>query len=96
MNDAIQSAIDTLKAHVLEQIYHGAEEYGFGLTSTSFGLRYFRPIPKEVVRGILRTLREEGKVDFTRGLWTEDGEPAGSGYCLTVAGLKDFEGSKDG
>ncbi len=37
------------------------------------------------VRRACRSLARKGLTQFERGLWTEDGEPAGSGYCLSEA-----------
>jgi hypothetical protein len=44
-------------------------------------------IPREMVRAICRDLTDRGMVRFRRGLFTEDGEVAGSGYGLTRKGL---------
>ena len=44
-------------------------------------------IQRETLRGIVADLREDGLVEYQRGLMTEDGELAGSGYRLTAAGL---------
>lgn len=38
------------------------------------------------VRRSVRALARKGLAEYGRGLWTEDGEPAGSGYCCTRAG----------
>ena len=43
-------------------------------------------VPREIARGFLAGLREDGSVEYHRGLMTEDGEVAGSGYCLSSAG----------
>ena len=43
-------------------------------------------LPVEVVRGLVRGLKERGLTSYRRGLWTDDGEPAGSGYAVTRAG----------
>lgn len=57
------------------------------------GLKYLTAddIGTEWIRAALRSLRERGLVKFCRGLWTEDGEPAGSGYALTDAGRAAYE-----
>jgi len=53
----------------------------------------------EYVRAALRQLRNKGYATYERGLFTEDGEVAGSGYTCTDAGLRhyrehiDLEGS---
>ena len=40
---------------------------------------------KEVRRGC-RSLRRKGLAEFYRGLMTEDGQVAGSGYCISSKG----------
>ena len=52
----------------------------------------FRPImditlyERRVVRVAIRALARKGFAKYWRGLLTEDGEAAGSGYCITKAG----------
>lgn len=43
-------------------------------------------LERAVVRRACRSLTRKGLAQFGRGLWTEDGEPAGSGYAATSAG----------
>ena len=38
------------------------------------------------VRRACRSLARKGLAEYKRGLWTEEGEPAGSGYGATKAG----------
>jgi hypothetical protein len=38
------------------------------------------------VRRAARSLRRKGLAEFHRGLMTEDGQVAGSGYCISKAG----------
>lgn len=61
----------------------------------TFGLEYFSSlaqiaqdaaVDKEAARFACRRLRDKGLAIFKRGLFTEDGEVAGSGYALTDAG----------
>jgi len=42
------------------------------------------------VRRSVRVLARKGLAEYYRGLWTEDGEPAGAGYCITPAGIKEL------
>lgn len=52
----------------------------------------FRPIAAETgldrqrVRRACRSLARKGLTEYVRGLWSDSGEPAGSGYCCTKAG----------
>ncbi len=41
--------------------------------------------PKHVRRSV-RALARKGLAEYAKGLWTEDGDPAGSGYRCTPAG----------
>ena len=43
-------------------------------------------IPREVCRGVIRGLIDKGLAEYHRGLFTEDHETAGSGYCITDKG----------
>lgn len=43
-------------------------------------------IPRELCRALIRGLIDKGLATYHRGLWTEDGEPAGSGYAITDKG----------
>lgn len=40
-------------------------------------------LPRERVRRACRSLTRKGLAKYQRGLWTEDGTPAGSGYAAT-------------
>jgi hypothetical protein len=78
-----QEAVDALKADVLE--------YMNDVLSPDFcsGIRpiaKFLGISREMTRATLLELRDEGLVTYERGLFTEDGEVAGSGYGITMAG----------
>lgn len=49
---------------------------------------------RKTVRRCCRYLAKRGLAEYHRALWTEDGEPAGAGYCITKDGLdklEDFE-----
>ncbi len=43
-------------------------------------------LDRKVVRRAARSLTRKGLAEYGRGLWTDDGELAGSGYCCTKAG----------
>lgn len=61
----------------------------FGCTETFFPLRTFANdwLPKEMARGLLRDLAARGYCRFQCGLFSEDGQVAGSGYGITDDGL---------
>ncbi|WP_319413918.1 hypothetical protein [uncultured Cohaesibacter sp.] len=43
-------------------------------------------INREIVRAILIDLRKDGLATYAKGLWSDDGELAGSGYAVTPEG----------
>lgn len=43
-------------------------------------------LPQHLIRRTVRALARKGLAIYRRGLWTDCGEPAGSGYALTKAG----------
>lgn len=55
----------------------------------------FKPLSEQceltidVVADAVRSLTRRGYAQFVRGLWDDEGKPAGSGYCCTRAG-RDF------
>jgi len=60
--------------------------------SEDFGVYSFDPIARhtkldrKAVRRACRSLKRKGLTEFHFGCWTEDGEPAGSGYGATKDG----------
>lgn len=48
-------------------------------------------LDRQEVRRIARHLARKGLTEYGRGLWTEDGEPFGSGYRITEAGAAALE-----
>ena len=53
---------------------------------------YFRTIEEatgfdtKTVRAHIRSLAAEGLAEYYNALWSEDGHPAGAGYCITDKG----------
>lgn len=91
MTHQAADALAQLEDVVLTYIWERARGSEFGPDGVAFGLRFFEPIlPREVARGVLRHLRNKGALVFMRGLWTEDGEPAGAGYALTDKTVREF------
>lgn len=43
-------------------------------------------LDRKAVRRACRSLKRKGLAQFATGLWTEDGEPRGSGYAATKEG----------
>jgi len=46
------------------------------------------------VRRIVRHLARKGLAKYAKGLWTDEGTPAGSGYAITDEGKKLLERSE--
>jgi hypothetical protein len=65
------------------------EEAGdFGFCSFKL-LQIHTGLDRKIVRRACRSLARKGFAEFQRGLWTEDGEPAGSGYQATTKGMQE-------
>jgi hypothetical protein len=51
------------------------------------GIAQYTPaVSIAVIRRSCRRLARLGLAEYHKGLWTEDGEPAGAGYCITAKG----------
>jgi len=55
-----------------------------GFDWLAFNLRPFTNdwITRDMASAICKSLRDRGYLTYERGLWTEGGEPAGSGYAI--------------
>lgn len=80
MNDAEKKVLAILAAN-----HRGGNEFLF-CSFSSLGSE--TNLERKVVRRACRSLARKGYARFASGLWTEDGEPAGSGYGATHDGLK--------
>lgn len=67
---------------VLETLGGVGEDYCFAFAYISAGTG----LERKDVRAACRSLAAKGLARYERGLWTEDGDMAGSGYGLTIAG----------
>lgn len=72
---------------VLKALAASYEYEGFGFLSFAM-IRMRTRQPRPLIRRCARSLARKGLAEYGRGLWTEDGEVAGSGYCCTPAGAK--------
>lgn len=73
---------------ILAGNYRGGDEFLF-FDFSSLGSE--TNLDRKLVRRACRSLTRRGYARFASGLWTEDGEPAGSGYGATRDGLKAAE-----
>jgi hypothetical protein len=60
-------------------------DFGF-LSFAAIGRRV--SLDRPVIRRACRSLTRKGLAKFSRGLWTDDGDMAGSGYAATAAGCE--------
>lgn len=69
---------------VLAEVY---DSYGDGFGYLGFkGIAARSGLDPKLVRRTVRSLARKGFAEYGRGLWNDDGEMAGSGYCCTKAG----------
>jgi hypothetical protein len=45
-------------------------------------------LDRKQIRRACRSLARKGLAEYGRGLWNDDGEVGGSGYCATKAGVE--------
>lgn len=83
----ISAALAAFDLHILETL---ASAWNDGGDWVALPLKCLvtHEISRDMARAICRSLRTRGYAEFKRGLWTEDGEPAGAGYTITKAGRK--------
>ena len=63
----------------------GCDSEDFGYMSFD-GIAQISKLARRHVRRTVRALARKGLTEYCRGLWTEDGTPAGSGYRCTQFG----------
>ncbi|MDE2020539.1 MAG: hypothetical protein KGJ13_09410 [Patescibacteria group bacterium] len=68
---------------VLALLASGSEDFG---VMSFASIAYFIKLNRKKIRRACRSLKRKGLAEFYRGLWTEDGVPAGSGYGATALG----------
>ena len=80
-----------MEMHVLKEMCEGYQP--FGPTETYYGLAVFAHdgVTKDLARGILRAMTDRGLCQYKSGLFSEDGEPRGSGYAATDAGVARYK-----
>lgn len=81
--DPVVKPLDALRHLILDALTTVAEE---GYCLNLYGLEARTDLPRETLRGIVADMRKDGLVSYHKGLWAEDGMPAGAGYAITAAG----------
>lgn len=84
--------INHIEQKVLSVLAQGVE-YDFGFLGFA-GIMSRTHLDRKAVRRACRSLARKGLAVYERGLWNDDGDPAGSGYCSTEAG-RDLMGKVD-
>ena len=83
-----QAAIHRVEDAILQVMEDNYDQY-FGRECFAFPLNYLSRktgMHRDVVRGLCRSLTDQGLCFYMRGLWTEDGIMAGAGYGITGQG----------
>ncbi len=80
-------ALAILKRAVLGALCDGRAEQGDECYFSSAYIERATGIGNELVRALLRELVDRGLASYCRGLMTEDGQLAGSGYAATLGGV---------
>lgn len=80
---AVSARISDRERKVLAALAECGEDFGY-LSFATIARR--SGIEPDNVRRVTRSLARKGLAAFGKGLWTDDGRPAGSGYCATQAG----------
>jgi hypothetical protein len=79
----VETAIHALELPILRALDAVPEPGGCrGLAS----ITEMTGIPRELCRAVIRGMIDKGLAQYLRGLWSEDGMPAGAGYCITDKG----------
>jgi hypothetical protein len=77
----------TNEVKVLTVLVERRDNYSEGFYFQSFAyLQKKTGLERGAVCRACRALARKGLAEFARGLWSEDGEPAGSGYGATKQG----------
>lgn len=76
-----------LERAVLNALCEGREQQGDEFYFSSAYIERQTGIGCELVRALLRQLVDRGLASYCRGLMTEDGQLAGSGYAATLGGV---------
>jgi hypothetical protein len=76
---------------ILQFLAGSSDDYGYTFTGIMSGTGI---TDRARVRRACRVLARRGYAVYVRGLWSEDGEPCGAGYGITIAGRVKAEGLK--
>lgn len=74
---------------ILSALQHG---YGGEFCHNYTHLEHDTELDREILKIEVKQLRKMGLVQYVRGLMTEDGEVAGSGFTIPYKKMKELEG----
>ena len=72
----------------LSDVYDESEDWCY---QSFAGIVNRTGMDRKEVRRICRHLARKGWAEYGKGLWSEDGDPVGSGYRITEAGVAALE-----
>ena len=75
-----------IEMQVLRALADHYEPRGNGMFFNFASLAVESEVPRSKIRRTVRSLARKGFAEYGKGLWTEDGRPAGSGYRCTDTG----------
>ena len=80
----IENAILYVMESHQDSMWEGRQNQAYGLAflARETGLH------RDVVRGVCRSLTDQGLAFYMKGLWSQNDMPAGAGYGITDAGAK--------
>ena len=76
------------ETHVLSILGSGSYDFGyfcFAAVEQRLADKGIK-LDRKAIRRACRSLARKGLAEYGKGLWSDDGEPAGSGYCAKRAG----------
>lgn len=77
--------LNEIEGKVLAALVHAFSSYEGFCYQAFASLSEETGLDRKQVRRACRSLSRKGLAEFGKGLWTDDGEPAGSGYAATQA-----------
>lgn len=87
----VSDAVSALELHVLREMCDSEGPFGFVDTYYGLGVFAYGGVTKEMARAVLRGMTDRGLCQYKSGLFSDDGEPRGSGYAPTHAGVECYK-----
>ena len=87
MQENIQKILTPNEIKVLQVLYDDTDHWGEKCIAFDWIMEESKLSRKEVQKAC-KVLREKGLIQFFRGLMNDEGQVAGSGYCISAEGQK--------